>query len=111
MKKRKKKNSRNSARCACFQKKKKAKENRRVRKKRTKKKYQERISFFFFCSRTDETGICFKVSWQKWGQKFVARKRIIGLSSRERGGWKKFIPVTGVNTWEFKVWGNLFEFD
>lgn len=109
MKKRKKKNSRNSARCACLKKKKRKKTDefeKKERRKNIKREYH-----FFFCSRTDETGICFKVSWQKWGQKFVARKRIIGLSSRERGGWKKFIPVTGVNTWEFKVWGNLFEFD
>lgn len=111
MKKRKKKNSRNSARCACFQKKKKSERKQTSSKKKNEEKISRENIIFFFCSRTDETGICFKVSWQKWGQKFVARKRIIGLSSRERGRWKKFIPVTGVNTWEFKVWGNLFEFD
>lgn len=45
------------------------------KKKRTKKKYRERILFFFFfcflltALELDETGIRFKVSWQKWGQK------------------------------------------
>lgn len=82
VKKRKKKNSRNSARCACFQKKRKQTSSK---KKNEEKISRENIIFFFAL---DETGICFKVSWQKWGQKFVARKRIIGLSSRERGDGK-----------------------
>lgn len=80
-------------------KRKRTKENRRVQKK--KKKYRERISFFRHCSRKDETGICFKASWQKWGKIRCEKNELLDYHrGEERRGWNwgKMYPVTGVNT-------------
>lgn len=65
------------------------------KKKKNKEKIsRENIIFFFFffchCSRTGETGICFKVSWQKWGKNSLLENELLDYHREGKGGnWEK----------------------